>query len=179
MNKLVWDIREVEEKFNIKVKRNLSVLGLDCASKTGYSIAKTDNKKLVINIGFIDIDVSKISDKYERNRLRYNIIYDNLMNLIDSKFDTIVIEDVYYAGNPLTLILLSRIGAIAYTIAKVRKVKNILWKSAIQARKTLGLPCNKKKDIVQKFFCKKLNINLTNPDEIDAIILAINGLLEE
>jgi len=76
------------------------------------------------------------------------------------------------------LILLARIGAIAFTICKIKNIKNIIWKSAVQARKLLGLPCNKKKEVVQKMFSKKLGIKLTNEDEIDAIILAIVGLLK-
>jgi len=178
MTKLIWDIDKVENAFKICLKRNANSLGLDTASKTGYAIAKTQGNKLVINIGFIDVNVSQITDKYERNQLRYNVICDTLSSLINSQFETVVIEDVYYAGNPLTLILLARIGAIAYTLAKINKVKNIIWKSAVQARKLLGLPCNKKKVIIQKEFCSKLGIKLSNSDEIDAIILAIIGLLE-
>lgn len=177
-NKLVWDIKKVETKFGIKIKRNSSSLGLDTASRSGIAIAKTDSKKLVITVSFINVDVSKIEDKYARNEMRYNVISETLMNIIDSKFNTVCIEDVYYSCNPLTLILLARIGAIAYTICKVKKVKNIIWKSAVSARKMLGLPCNKKKEIVQQFFCKKMNVNLTNQDEIDAIILSIIGLLQ-
>ena len=177
MSKLIWSIAKVEKRLNIKIKRNVSTLGLDTASKTGYAIAKTDDKKLIIDVGFINVDVSKMTDKYERNAMRYNVICDALINLIDSKYEAVVIEDVYYAGNPLTLILLARIGAIAYTICKIKMPKMIIWKSAVQARKLLGLPCNKKKIVVQQTFCKKLGIKLTNEDEIDAIILAMVGLI--
>src|SRR3972149_6292645 len=178
MNKLIWDIKKIEKRFNINLKRNYQSLGLDTATKTGYCIAKTDSNKLVLEVGFINVDVSKIEDKYARNGLRYNVICEAFNSLIASKFETIIIEDVYYSCNPLTLILLARIGAIAFTICKIKNIKNIIWKSAVQARKLLGLPCNKKKEVVQKMFSKKLGIKLTNEDEIDAIILAIVGLLK-
>jgi Holliday junction resolvasome RuvABC endonuclease subunit len=178
MSKLIWDIEKIEKRFEIILKKNATVLGLDTASKTGYCIAKTDSKKLILEIGFINVDVRKIEDKYARNEMRYNVICDTLQDLITTRFETVCIEDVYYGCNILSLILLARIGAIAYTICKVKKIKNIVWKSAVQARKLLGLPCNKKKEIVQKFFCKKLNVSLSNPDEIDAIILALVGLLQ-
>lgn len=177
-NKLIWNIDKLEKRFQIALKRNVTVLGLDTASKSGYCIAKTDEKKLILEIGFINIDVSKIEDKYARNEFRYNAFYDAIDSLIASKFNTVVIEDVFFGRNILSLILLSRIGAIAYTVCKVKKIRNIIWKSAVQARKLLGLPCNKKKDVVQKFFCKKMGIKLTNEDEIDSIILAIVGLLQ-
>ena len=178
MNKYVWDLNKIEKKFEIALRRNTTVLGLDTASKSGYCIAKTDEKKLILNIGFINIDVSKIEDKYARNEFRYNAFYDAINSLIASQFDTVVIEDVFFGRNILSLILLSRIGAIAYTICKVKGIKEIVWKSAVSARKLLKLPCNKKKVVVQKEFSKKLGILLKNEDEIDAIILALVGLLQ-
>lgn len=179
MTKFIWDINKVENRFKIALRRNSNALGLDTASKTGYCIAKTDNKKLILNVGFIDVDVSKVKDKYERNQIRYNVICEAFMNLIDSNLEAIVVEDVYYAGNPMTLILLARIGAIAYTLAKVKKIKTIIWKSAVQARKLLGLKCNVKKELVQKQFCKTLDTTLKDNDIVDAIILSLVGLMEE
>jgi Holliday junction resolvasome RuvABC endonuclease subunit len=178
MSKLIWDLNKIEKRFEIALKRNATVLGIDTASKTGYCIAKTDEKKLILEVGFINVDVSKIDDKYARNEMRYNVICEAFTSLIASKFETVVIEDVYYSCNPLTLILLARIGAIAYTICKTKNIKEIIWKSAVSARKLLKLPCNKKKVIVQKEFSKKLGILLKNEDEIDAIILALVGLLQ-
>jgi Holliday junction resolvasome RuvABC endonuclease subunit len=178
MNKFVWSIDKIEKRFEIALKRNAIVLGLDCATKTGYCVAKTDEKKLILELGFINIDVSKIEDKYAKNEFRYNAFYDAINSLIVPKFEAIVIEDVFFSRNVLSLILLARIGAIAYTICKVKGIKEIIWKSAISARKLLKLPCNKKKVIVQKEFSKKLGILLKNEDEIDAIILALVGLLQ-
>jgi Holliday junction resolvasome RuvABC endonuclease subunit len=178
MSKLIWTINKVENSLGVKIRRNATVLGLDTATKSGYCIAKTDSKKLILNVGFINIDVGKIEDRVVRNELRYNAFYDAITNLIASSFDTVVIEDVFFSRNVLSLILLARIGAIAFTVCKVKGIKQIVWKSAVQARKLLGLPCNKKKDVVQKFFCKKMKIDLTNEDEIDSIILALVGLLQ-
>jgi len=175
--KLIWDLDKIENSLGVCFTRNLVSLGLDTASKTGYCISRTDEHKLSLEVGFIDIDVSKIKDKIERNTVRYDAIYKHLRDIIKSEY-LVVIEDVFYSCNPQTLILLARIGAIAYIICKIKKVKNIIWKTAVQARKSLGLPCNKKKVIVQQNFCEKTGITLTNEDEIDAIILALNGLLD-
>ena len=60
MNKFIWSIDKIEKRFEIALKRNATVLGLDTASRSGYCIAKTDKKKLILEIGFINIDVSKI-----------------------------------------------------------------------------------------------------------------------
>lgn len=177
MTKLIWDINRVENRFKIKLKRKCTVIGLDTASRTGWCIAKTNGRKLELNIGMIDIDVSKIKDKNERNQIRYNEFYEKLSSLITNQ-DIVLIEDVFYSINPATLILLARIGAIAFTVAKQKKIKTIKWLSAVQARKALGLPSNKKKEIVQQEFKKKLNLKIEQNDEIDAVILSLNALAE-
>ena len=178
MNNLTFDIDTIENTFAVKLKRNCVVIGLDTASKSGVCIAKTDKKNVSLSISFINVDVSKIKDKQQKNELRYSVILEKLQEIITNQ-EVVVIEDVFYSRNPRTLILLARIGAIAYTLAKVKKIKTITWLTAVQARKALGLPCNKKKVVVQTAFCEKLGLeNVMNEDEIDAIILALNGLIE-
>lgn len=181
MNKIQLDLKKVEARLGKCLKRNVVALGLDTASKTGYCIAKTDDKKLVLNIGFIDVDVSSVKDRVERNMIRYNAIFDTLQGLMKTEYIT-VIEDVYNGGNSLTLILLARIGAIAYCIAKTKNVQEIIWKSASQARSSLNInqrcPKGKSKIFITKRLNTLLKTNITDNDEIDAIVLAINGLLK-
>lgn len=182
MNKFIWSIDKIEKRFEVALKRNATVLGIDTASKTGYCIAKTDEKKLILEIGFVAIDVSKIKDKDIRHEMLYASIYDTFNSLIASRFDTVIIENVFHSFNPDTTILLSRLGAIIYTICKVKGIKDIMWKSASQARKALGInqKCEKGKgkETIVKRINKRLNTNITCNDEIDAIVLAMNGLLQ-
>jgi len=182
MSKLIWSIAKVEKRFNIKLKRNSTVLGIDTASKTGYAIAKTDEKKLILEIGFVNINVSQIKDKDIRHEMLYTAIHEAFSSLIASRFDTVVIENVFHQYNPDTTILLARFGGIIYDICKTKQVKNIVWKSASQARKALGInqkcPKGKSKETIVARINEKLNISLQNNDEIDAIVLALNGLLQ-
>ena len=178
MNNLTFDIDTIENTFAVKLKRNTTCLAIDPASKSGLCLAKTNNKKMTLSVSFLNVDVRAIKNKQERNELRYSIIAEKLMEIITDQ-DIVSLEDVYYSVNAGTLILLARIGAIGYTIAKVKKIKKILWNTAVSARKKLGLPCNKKKAVVHAEFGKKLKLTqVTNPDMIDAIVLAIVGLLE-
>jgi len=182
INKLIWDIKKVENRFNIKLKRNTQVLGIDTASKSGYCIAKTDEKKLILEIGFVNINVSQIKDRDTRHEMLYNAIYEAFNGLIASQFDTVVIENVFHSFNPDTTILLSRFGGIIYSICKAKQIKNIIWKSASQARKVLGInqkcPKGKAKETIVKRVNKKLDTHITNNDEIDAIVLALVGLIK-
>lgn len=181
MNKLhiiTLKIKDVEKKFNIKVKQNVQSLGLDTAGNTGWSLIKTDDKNLYISVGFLNINVKAIKDKDKRKSFLYNTVFDLLKNIIKKEY-LVVIEEVFYSRNVRTVITLSRIGAIAFTLARLCgcKKENIIWKSAVQARKALGLKCNVKKEIVQKEFNEKLGCFLSNSDEIDAIILALCGVI--
>ena len=179
MHLMTLDITEVEARLGLKLKRNCISLGLDTATKTGYSIAETNKKELRINVGFINVDVSKIKDRDLRDQLRYDTVYKSLIDLI-KPHHRVVIENVYYGGNARTLIILSRIGAIAWTICKFLKVKkeNIIWKSAAQARKMIGIKGNAKKAIVMAKVNEFLGINLRNDDEADAVVLSLVGLIE-
>ena len=176
-NKMTFDIGKLENALSVKISTNKTVLGLDTASRSGYCIAKTTGKTLTISTGFIAVDVSKIKDKVVRNALRYNAVYETLTQLV-TKDQILVIEDVFFARNVYTAILLARIGAIAYCVGRQKEIRDIRWKTAIQARKMLGLPCNKKKELVHKEFTEKVGTKITDIDIIDAIILALCGLIE-
>lgn len=170
-------IKKLEKAFNITLKKNCIVLGLDTATKTGYCIAKTNKTHVSFDIGFINLDVKEIKDKSLKNAIRYEELYKHFLNLIRKEYE-VVVEDVYFGRNAQTLILLARIGAVAWTLARIKECKKITWRTAVQARKLLGLACNKKKEIVADELNKKLKSTLTNPDEIDALVLAIGGLVK-
>ena len=179
MKKYTLKIKVLENQFGIKIKKNCIVLGLDTASRTGICLAKSDNENVNFDVSFVSVNVKKIKDKDLRNQLRYEEFYKRFKNIIKSN-QVVVIENVYYGGNAQTLILLSRIGAIAWVVAKDKGCSNIIWKTATQARKALGLPCNKKKHVVMEEVNKRLQFNVFKDDDIiDAIILALNGLIEE
>ena len=91
---------------------------------------------------------------------------------------TVIIEESYYSKNVKTFQMLSRIGAIAYTVCHLAGVKDKKFMLATQARKFLGLQGRKKED-VHEDFKNKLKHKLEDEDAIDALILALNGILEE
>ncbi len=174
-------IKYIEKKLGIKLRKNAVSLGLDTATKTGYCIARTNKVDIHFDIGYINLDMKEIKDKDLRNALRYEELYKRFKGLIKSEY-IVVVENVYYKRNPQTLILLSRIGAIAWTIAKTKGCKIIIWKTASQARKMLGInqrcPKGKSKETITKRMNQKLKTNIKNDDIIDAIVLAIGGLIK-
>jgi Holliday junction resolvasome RuvABC endonuclease subunit len=175
---IVLKISDMELKLGKNIKRNIIALGLDTASNSGYAIVKTNNKSIRINTGFINVDVKGIKDKQLRNNLRYGAAYKCLKGLIKKEY-RVMVENVFYQRNPNTLIVLARIGAIAWTLAKEKGCKVIKWLSAVQARSRLGLPTNKKKPIVTQAINDLIGQNIGNNDICDAIALGLCGVLEE
>lgn len=175
---ITLDIKDLEEVFGCNILRNVTSLGLDTATHTGYAIAKTDNKEVHISIGFINVNVKNIKDKYQRNQIRYEAVYNNLRNLINSE-QRVIIENVYFGKNPNTLIVLSRLGAIAWVLAKEKRCKVIKWRTANQARSLLGIKGNVKKPVVMEMINGLLGTNIKNDDEVDAIVLALNGIIDK
>ena len=171
-------IKYIEKKLGIKLRKNAVSLGLDTATKTGYCIARTNKVSIDFDIGYINLNMKEIKDRELRNELRYEEIYVRFKQLIKTEY-IVVVEDVYFGRNAQTLILLSRIGAIAWTLAKIKRCPKIIWKTAVQARKALGLPCNKKKIVVMEAMNKVLKTKIENDDIIDSIVLAIGGLINE
>jgi Holliday junction resolvasome RuvABC endonuclease subunit len=163
-------IKDFEHKLGFKLKRNVSVLGLDTASKTGWCLLKTTNKKIKIDYGFIKVDTKNIDFKYKEIIKLFN-------EIIKSEYK-VVIEDTFFRFNPAMFRLISRIGGIAYTLAYLKGC-DVNYIFATTARSKIGLKGNAKKEQIQEEFKKKLNFTLEDEDIIDAMILALVGLKEE
>ncbi len=162
-------IKTIEKKLNIKIKKNVKVLGIDTASRTGWCILTTSDTHIKKEVGFI-----KVSSK---NRyFKYNELVELFYNIIKPGYH-VVIEDTFFRFNPAMFKMISRIGAIAYTIAHLKGC-DVEYLMATSARKRLGLPSNKKKKEVHEAFIKLIKTKVTDEDIIDAEILALNGLIK-
>jgi len=167
-------INTIEKAFNISIKSDYTVIGVDTASRTGICLAKSIGKHIILDYSFLDMS-SK--NKYHK----YNTLIEYMnSNFNASAIDCVVIEETFFSRNAKAFQFLSRIGGMVYTVFYLKQVKDKQFISAVQARKTLGLPSIKKKEVVHKEFHKLIpNIKITDVDIIDAIILAINGLINK
>ena len=160
----------IEKAFNKKVIPFISCLGIDTASRTGWCIISTNPKEIVLHYGFLDI---KTTDLY----YKYNKIIEYFSTNMIKTDEKIIIEKAFYGRNVKGFQILSQIGMIIYTIAHLKGNNNKEFMLATQARKNLGLPAIRKKEEVHKAFKNKTKIKLKDPDIIDALILALNGVL--
>lgn len=165
-------IKDIEDKLGINVERNVKVLGLDTALKTGWCLLELDKERCKITAGTIDLR------KLGKGTERLNALIRYFDKLINNKY-RIIIEDTFYSFNPAMFALISRIGMIAYVVAFKKGCSLIKFIRASHARKTIGFKGNTKKAIFQEEFIKKLGIKLEDNDIIDALVLALNGIKKD
>ena len=163
------ETKKIEEAFNMKVVPNITSLGVDTASRTGWCKIFTTKDNLSFDYGFIDVE-SK--DKY----FKYNQFIDLFSKMVNT--DKLVIEESFFGRNAKTFQMLSRLGGFVYAIAHLHGQQDKRFLLATSARKYLGFRGNAKKEIIQKEFIEKLDLKITDEDIIDAMILALNGVLE-
>lgn len=162
-------IEKLEQQLGRPIKRNIAVLGLDTASRTGYCILKTTKKELTLDYGIIHINTKD-------NYFKYNEIIKIFQDLIKPEYK-VIIEDTFFRFNPAMFRLISRIGAIAYTLAHLKGCSTE-YIFATTARKKIGLKGNGKKSEVQTEFLLRTNLKIQDNDVIDAVILAFVGALD-
>jgi Holliday junction resolvasome RuvABC endonuclease subunit len=91
----------------------------------------------------------------------------------------VIIEDTFFGRNVHTLKLISRIGMIAYITARQQGITDMTFIYATTARKALGLKGNAKKQEVHQQFARITGIKLEDEDMVDAIVLCLNGLIQQ
>ena len=160
--------KTIEKALGVKVIPFFHSLGIDCASRTGWCKIKSDAIACELEYGFVDIDTKDLYQKYD-----YMIKF--FTSLINKELNIIIIEDTFLRFNVNVLKKLSRFGMIPYILGQQQGI-NRIFISPSEARKQLGLPSNKKKEIVHKDFIKKLKLEFDDEDVIDAWVLALNGV---
>jgi len=161
--------QKIEEAFGKKVVPYITSLGVDTASRTGWCKLVTTKDNVQLDYGFIDIETT---DKY----YKYNKFIELFSTMVNT--DKLVIEESFFGQNAKTFQMLSRLGGFVYAIAHIHGQTDKRFLLATSARKYLGLKGNAKKEIIQEEFKKRLSLDLTDDDIIDAIILALNGVLK-
>lgn len=170
-------IKELEKRLERKIEIDSLVFGIDTASRTGWCQIKTDKENAYIDYGFVDI---QSKDHY----YKYDKMIEFFESLIKKSFlgpptgGKVVIEDVFFGRNVNTLKMLARIGMIVYVVTKQIDVpKTFILASTARAK--LGFHGTAKKEFVHKQIAKRLKLKITDVDIVDALVLALTGLVSE
>lgn len=164
-------IKLLEKKIG-KINRNIQVLGVDTASRTGWCIIKVNSNNLDINYGVFKIESKDL-------HFKFNKIIEHFDDLIKPEYK-VILEDTFLGMkffNPAMFKYLSKLGGILYTICKYKKVEDVSFLMACSARKRVGIKGNCKKADVHQFVNNILGVNIDDEDVSDAVVLALNGII--
>lgn len=190
---MTFKIKDIEKRLGFKLKRNSYVLGVDTASITGLAILETDKKSLKVKTSTFKLPVVKkteeLSDKFvEKLEFMLRTIRDFKKTEFTKKKanETIlVLENSFMGVNVVTFGLLRMLAGIVFSelFDNFEEIKIIF---PMSARKNIGFKSQlkrgvkrqeKKKELID-FINNIFNTTIKDDNEIDAIILALNGLRE-
>jgi Holliday junction resolvasome RuvABC endonuclease subunit len=163
-------LKKLEKKLG-KLKKNVQVLGIDTASRTGWCLIKTDAKNIYLDFGVFKVDSKDVNFKFGK-------IIETFDNIIKPEYK-VILEDTFLGMkfmNPYMFKYLSKLGGILFAVCKYKKVEDISFLMASSARKTIGIKGNCKKKEVHDSIKGLLGIEINDEDVSDAIVLALNGV---
>jgi len=191
---MTFKIKVIEKKLGFKLKRNAYVLGVDTASITGLAILETDNLRLRIETSTFKLPVVKkseeLSDKFvEKLEFMLRTIRDFKKQEFTKKKANktiLVLENSFMGVNVVTFGLLRMLAGIVFAelfdnfeeikiIFPMSARKNVGFKSQLKR----GVKREEKKKEIVNFINAIFDTQIKDDNEIDAIILALNGLKEE
>ena len=168
---MIISLIELEKLLQKPIKKNIISLGVDTATRSGWVKIKTTDNEILIEYGFINIDIKDPSIKFNK----MIEIFDDLLK----KVNVVVIEDVFLKFNVKVHSFLARVGIIVYVLAHLHNIKDKKFILASTARKSLGLKGNAKKDEIHKEIQNKFHFNIDDPDIVDAFVLSLIGIIQE
>jgi len=186
-------IKDIEKKLGFKLKRNTLSLGVDTASTTGLALLETDNLRLRIETSTFKLPTVKktdeLSDKFvEKLEFMLRSIRDFKKNNLKKKASNtvLVLENSFMGINVVTFGLLRMLAGIVFSelFDNFEQIKIIF---PMTARKEVGFKSQlkrgvkreeKKKEIIN-FINAIFDTQIKDDNQVDALILALNGLKEE
>jgi len=186
-------IKDLEKKLGFKLKRNTLSLGVDTASTTGLAILETDSLRLRIETSTFKLPTVKktdeLSDKFvEKLEFMLRSIRDFKKNNLKKKASNtvLVLENSFMGINVVTFGLLRMLAGIVFSelFDNFEQIKIIF---PMTARKEVGFKSQlkrgakreeKKKEIIN-FINAIFDTQIKDDNQVDALILALNGLKEE
>jgi hypothetical protein len=171
-------IKVLEEKLEVELKRNITILAIDSASTTGICYLDINSTNVHFKTHVIKFGEHKRGESLN-NKFDVGIdtidrfIVDNMKTITD----IVVIEKPFDGMNKYGFGLLSSLMAIYYCKFKPL-CKGVVLKFACQARKSIKFSTKKLKQRELKNWIKEyiadLGFGEVTHDEADAIILALS-----
>ena len=144
---------------------------MDTATRSGWCKIVTTKTTVTFTYGFIDVQAKDALHKY-------NQMID-LFQMLIQDVSKVVIEDTFLRFNPKVFKILSRMGGFVYAICHLKGIP-ASYITPSESRSYLGFTSKAKKEIIHKEFHSKLpQLSIKDPDIVDAIVVALSGVLKE
>ena len=177
---LKFKIKDLEAKLNYKLKKNYCSIGWDIAEKCGIGIIKTTKNECFFDWILLDFGKKNIKEIYK------NIAKESA-KILKEKFDICIIEDTYlkYFGRFAQADVfkkLSRFGGIVLANTINNKIDfEIIGATSARSKfkiKTTGYGKGNSKQGVIDWIKNKLEIDLTEDNCCDSIVLGLLGICD-
>ena len=177
-------LKTVEDRLGLSLKPNTTSMGWDVAGhETGIALIRTTDAYLILE-RVCKITVPKNITETDTIDL-FTEQLDTFKNEISQqyKLDENVIENCYFGVNVNTLKLLARCGILVYDRFKrlSKNSKLVMPKSArakVGFKAEKGVTGRKLKKAIMDFINALLDIEMTDNDICDGIVLALNGVIK-
>ena len=184
-------LAELEKKLNYKLQRDSYVLGVDTASITGLAIIETDKTYVKLSTSIFKLpavdSADETSTKYVgKLESMLSLIREFKKELKPKKNSILILENSFLGVNPVTFGILRMLSGIIF--AELYDIfEHIYLVFPMTARKDVGFKSQlkkgvksieKKKEIIA-WINDKFNLNETNDNITDAILLALWGLKQK
>lgn len=184
-------LAELEKKLNYKLQRDSYVLGVDTASITGLAIIETDKTYAKLSTSIFKLpavdSADETSTKYVgKLESMLSLIREFKKELKPKKNSILILENSFLGVNPVTFGILRMLSGIIF--AELYDIfEHIYLVFPMTARKDVGFKSQlkkgvksieKKKEIIA-WINDKFNLNETNDNITDAILLALWGLKQK
>lgn len=166
-------IKDLESALGYTIKKNFKSVGIDTAQTTGVAFLKSDKT-------YIHIDSLVLGFKTKEKSEIYESMVKTFARLF-SEEDLAVIEEVFVGFSRAGSVELAKYGAFAISECIKKDIK-YLTISAVSARAKFKINTRKygkgKSKLAVADFLKGLNIEVTDDNIADAIVLALIGICE-
>ena len=173
---LMFPRKFIEKTFDIQINTNITSIGYDVATKTGICLINQKDDYVQFKLWTLEfVSGKELFDVINKIDDFLKIIIPQI-NFKNQK-TVAIIEDSFLKLNPYVFKFLSRLSGVFFV--KNTFCNSIKYIQAGSARKRINLKGNSKKEEVKEFLAQHLYTWIDDDNQADAIVLAINGLIEE
>lgn len=182
-----FEIEAISDSIGAEIKRDCFCLGVDVAqNKTGLCLLRADDKYVYIEyLDVISLNKGKhtlheMVDLYIEDALKKRTEIEKLTKAKQEKL--LIIEDCWFGFSVWTVKILAKFAVVVYLVFRKWATHTPDPMQAKTARKRIGFTQDKASKVptkkqVHEYLEDELDVVIKDPDQADAFVLALAGLV--